>query len=178
MALSLIEVLADPDGAARRLEHGGELFGVRAARGRTVISGAAILEMTLAPLPALAADGYPFEDIRVVVLTEEQAYAGQRALAYAKSGTGRTFEHRNPLPSRSLCLFYDRDDPALKWLPTDSIEEFVSMVRRHMIYEEYNRRNDKWPIEEAPHGPADVGGHPIRTAKMHALRHSWARTAP
>jgi len=177
MALSLSEVLANPALAARRLELGGELFGVRATRGWAVSSGAAIVEMTLAPLPALGADGYPVEDIRIVVLTEDHVLADQRAYAYAKSRPGRAFLHRNPPPSRSLCLFYERDDPGLKWLPTDSLEEFVNIVRRHLIYEEYNRRNHRWPIEDAPHGWADPGGHPVLTPQMRSFQHRWARTA-
>lgn len=35
-----------------------------------------------------------------------------------------------------LCLQYDRDDPALRWLPSDGLEPLVTLVHRHLIFEE------------------------------------------
>lgn len=169
MALDLSAVLADPAGAAHDLEHAGHVFGVRAARGRGTGYGAAILEMTLDPLTALAAQGYPAEDVRIAILPD------QRALAYVRSGRDRTFKHRNPAPDRSLCLQYDADDDALKWLPDDGLEELVTLVHKHVIYEEFNRRYGYWPCEDAPHGPAGAGGHPVATPQMRTLQRQWAR---
>lgn len=169
MALELSAVLADPARAARELEYGGHVFGVRAAGGRATRYGAALLEMTLDPLPAFAMEQYPAEDIRIAILTDE------RAFAYVRSGRERSFKHRNPAPHRSLCLHYDADDDALKWLPEDGLEELVTLVHKHVIFEEYNRRHGRWPCEDAPHGPVRDGGHPIATSRMRTLRRQWAR---
>ena len=67
MAYPLTDVLADPQRAARDLEHDGIVYGVRAACGRTTEHGAAVLEMTLEPQPGLRAEGYLPERIRIVV---------------------------------------------------------------------------------------------------------------
>jgi hypothetical protein len=36
-------------------------------------------------------------------------------------------------------------------------------VQRHLSYEEYYRREHEWPVEDAPHGHAAKGVHPIRS---------------
>lgn len=169
MAIKLSEVLAEPARAAEDLEHGGNMFGVRAARGRSTRCGGAILELTLDPFPAFAAEDYPAEVIRISILRDE------RVFAYVLSGTERSFKHRNGAPHRSLCLQYDADDDALKWLPRDGLEALVTLVHRHLIFEEYNRRHGHWPCEDAPHGSADGDSHPIVTADMRKLRRQWKR---
>jgi len=171
MAHSLSEVLADPAAAARQLASGVTVYGVRDATGRLTRYGAAIVEMTLLPLPALVGDGFPAEDVRVVVLRDE------RVLTYVRSGRERAFLHRNPSPSRSLCLFWDNDDPALRWLPEDGFDEYVTAVRRHLIFEEVWRRDGRWPCEDTPHGPPGQDGLPLMTSQMRALRQQWARSA-
>ena len=170
MAYPLTDVLADPQRAARDLEHDGIVYGVRAACGRTTEHGAAVLEMTLEPQPGLRAEGYLPERIRIVVLRDE------RAFTYVLSGRGRNFKHRNPAPSRSLCLFYDEDVPDLRWRPEDGLGEFVTIVRRHLVFEEFWRRTGRWPCEDAPHGPAIGGVHPIITAETRAIARRWARS--
>jgi hypothetical protein len=169
MALELSAVLADPARAADDLDRDGNVFGVRSAEGRSTRSGTAILEMALDPFPALAAESYPAERIRIAILRDE------RAFAYVLSGPERSFKHRNPAPHRSLCLQYDADDEALKWLPEDGLEELVTLVHKHVIFEEYNRRHGLWPGEDAPHGLAGTGIHPVLTAQMRQLRRQWMR---
>jgi hypothetical protein len=171
MALQLSDVLADPAKAAATITHAGTVFGVAAATGRSTRYGAALLEMTLDPLPALAAEGYPVERVRIAVLRDE------RTFAYVLSGRTRPFKHRNPPPSRSLCLQYSADDPALQWVPDDGLEPLVTLVRRHLIFEEYNRRHRRWPCEDAPHGPAAASAHPVVTRQMRALQREWTRRA-
>lgn len=171
MAHSLTEVLADPATAARQLASGVTVYGVRNATGRLTRYGAAIIEMTLLPLPALADDGFPAEDVRVVVLRD------QRLFTYARSGRERRFLHRNPPPSRSLCLYWDGDDPALRWLPADGFDEYVTAVRRHLIFEEVWRRDGRWPCEDTPHGQPGRDGFAVVTPQMRALRQQWARSA-
>jgi hypothetical protein len=169
MALQLSDVLADPADAAATIMHAGMVFGVAAATGRSTRYGAALLEMTLDPLPGLAAEGYPVEKVRIAILRDE------RTFAYVLSGRARRFKHRNPSPSRNLCLQYSEDDPALRWVAEDGLESLVTLVRRHLIFEEYNRRHGCWPCEDAPHGPAAVGSHPVVTSRMRALQREWAR---
>ncbi|GGM11326.1 hypothetical protein [Nakamurella endophytica] len=172
MAYPLSAVLAEPGTAARNIEHDGIVFGVRAATGRATPYGAAILELTMEPQEALRAEGYQPERVRVVVLPDE------RTFAYVLSGRGRQFKHRNPAPSRSLCLFYDKDDPALRWLPSDGLAEYLTIVRRHLVFEEVWRRTGSWPCEDTPHGSAPQGGaHPVCTPQMRALARDWARWA-
>jgi hypothetical protein len=168
MALSLSEVLTDPASAAATITHAGTVFGVVAV-GRSTQYSAAVLEMTLDPLPAFAAEGYPIEKARIAVLRDE------RTFAYVLSGRARRFKHRNPPPSRSLCLQYSEDDPALRWVPDDGLEPLVTLVRRHLIFEEYNRRHGRWPCEDAPHGPAVGRAHPVVTRHMRVLQREWAR---
>jgi hypothetical protein len=108
MALQLSDVLADPAGAAGTLMHSGTVFSVAAATGRTTRYGAPVLEVTLDPLPGLAAEGYPTERVRIAILRDE------RTFAYVLSGRARSFKHRNVPSSRSLCLQYSEDDPALR----------------------------------------------------------------
>lgn len=164
-------VLADAASAARHLMQDGKTFGAHEVSGRAVAGDAAMLEMTLDPLPALARVGYPAERVRIVVLRD------LRVFAYVLTGRERTFKHRNPWPSRSLCLFYDQDDPALVWRPEDGLEEYVELVRRHLAFEEYHRRHGKWPCEDAPHGRGEPSGHPIMSEQMRTLRRQWERPA-
>ena len=151
MAYPLSDVLADPKQAARDIEHDGIVFGVRAATGRTTRYGAAILEMTLEPQDGLRDDGYPSERVRVVVLCDE------RTCAYVLSARERRFKHRNPAPSRSLCLFYDRDLLALRWLPVDGLGEFITIVRRHLVFEEAWRRTGEWRARTLRTGRPSTG---------------------
>lgn len=169
MALSLSDVLADPHSAAVSLMRGGTVFGVVAATGRSTRHGAVILEMTLIPLPGLAAAGYSDERVRLAILRDE------RSFAYVRSGRERSFKHRNPPPSCSLCLQYAEDDPALRWMAADGLEPLVTLVRRHLSFEEYNRRHGRWPCEDAPHGLATNGSHPVVTPRMRELQREWAR---
>lgn len=97
MAYPLTAVIEDPAAAAAHLLGSEQVHGVSAASGHTGCIGSAILELTLEPLPALAADGYPIEQVRVVVLPDDY-----RALAYPRTGLNRPFQHR--YDSGELCL--------------------------------------------------------------------------
>lgn len=108
MALPLNAVLADPSEAASHLLHGGAVFGVEQAVGRRGLKGAAVLDLTLRPLPAFEREGYPVERVRIVI------HADHRVHAYPQGGRDRRFKHRNPWPQGDLCLQYAHDDPALR----------------------------------------------------------------
>ncbi|HTC69110.1 MAG TPA: hypothetical protein VK662_06020 [Acidothermaceae bacterium] len=171
MAFSLIDVLADPMSAADHLRSSSAVYGVTDATGRSTDTGAAILEVSLRPLPAFESEGYPDEHVRIVIQSD------CRVLAFPRGTSGRPFLHRNLWPTTELCLQYDRDDPALKWVPEDGLEPLVTMVHRHLIFEEHWRRTGQWPTEDAPHGHAPTGGaHPIRTAQLREEVDRWARS--
>jgi hypothetical protein len=168
VALSLTEVLADPAATATDLCTSGAVFGVEAATGRRGVAGAVILELDLASLPALAAEGFPREAVRLVIRADRVPHA------FPRGDPHRRFLHRNPLPMRDLCLQYERDDPALRWMPDDGLEPLVTLVHRHLIFEEAWRRDGSWPIEDAPHGDVPAG-HPLRSQLMRDAVRRWTR---
>jgi hypothetical protein len=128
-----------------------------------------VFELTLLPLPALAADGYPEARVRIVLLPDG------RVRAYARGSGDCRFKHRNPWPGRDLCLQYADDDRALRWIPADGLEALVTLVHRHLIFEETWRHTGRWPCEDAPHGRAGEKPHPVTTARMHREVARWTR---
>ena len=169
MATALNDVLADPAGVAADLQQSGAVFGLEAVAGRRGIRGCAVLDLVLAPLPALARDGYPTEQARVVIHPDHSVHA------FPRDSGRRVFKHRNPPPLRDLCLQYEADDPALRWLPEDGLEPLITRIHRHLMAEEAWRRTGSWPFEDAPHGQPPVGVHPVlrQTTEWEALR--WSR---
>jgi hypothetical protein len=170
MAYPVTAVLQDPAEAAEHLLYRADVFGVVKAVGHTTALGAARLELTLLPLPAFAAEGYPVEQVRLVILPP-----GDRVHAYPRTGRGRDYKHRNPMPG-DLCLHYDRDDLALRWLAEDGLEPLVTLVHRHLIFEEAWRRTGDWPCEDAPHGDDRHAPHRIVTTAMRQELRRWSRT--
>jgi hypothetical protein len=169
MAYSLTRVLADPEAAARYLLHNDAVFGVEQATGRTGLHATALLELTLRPLPALHREGYPTEHVRVAIR------ANQTVHAFPRDDGTRRYKHRNTLPLRDLCLQYTDDDPTLCWIPQDGLEPLVTLVHRHLMFEEAWRRTGTWPSEDAPHGRPIQGSHPIRTQYLRQEVRRWAR---
>lgn len=169
MAYPVTAALDHPAEAAEHLLRHADLYGVAEATGRVGWQGAAVFELTLLPLPALAANGYPAERVRLVIMPP-----GDRIHVYPRSSAGRRFKHRNSEPT-DLCLQYDRDDPALRWLPEDGLEPLITLIHRHLMFEEAWRRTDVWPCEDAPHGDGDDAPHRIRTPEMRRERHRWVR---
>jgi hypothetical protein len=166
----MTRALIEPAAAADYLLRHANVYGVAEAAGRALSNGAAVIDLTLRPLPALAADGYPGEKVRLALLP------GGRVCAYPRDRGQRRYKHRNPWPHRDLCLQYDRDDPALRWLPADGLDALVTLIHRHLIFEEAWRRSGHWPSEEAPHGPASGDkAHPVATARMRREAARWAR---
>jgi hypothetical protein len=168
MAYPIAAALEHPEAAAVHLLRHSSLYGVAEANGRTGSLGSAVFDLTLLPLPALAAGGYPIERARLVIIPP-----GDRIHAYPRGGGARPYRHRNPWPG-DLCLQYNRDDPALRWLPADGLEALVTLLHRHLIFEEACRRTGTWPSEDAPHGDA-AEPHPVTTAKMREELRRWAR---
>lgn len=170
MAYPVSTVLADPAAAADHLLRHADIFGVAQAAGRTGALGAALLELTLLPLPSLAAEDYPIEKVRLVIMRP-----GDRIHAYPRSGNGRPYKHRNTYIS-DLCLQYDRDDPSLRWLPADGLEPLVTLVHRHLIFEEAWRRTGDWACEDAPHDDDRHAPHRVVTTTMRKELARWSRT--
>jgi hypothetical protein len=169
VAYPLSVVLADPAAAAKYLQRDAPVYGITAATGRRGALGAAILEISLSPLPALAAEGYPTERVRIVVRADHTGHA------YPLGQPGRQYKHQNPYPMRDLCLQYPGDDLALRWLPSDGLEALVTLVHRHLMFEEAWRRTGQWPCEDAPHGSPAEGVHPVATERMRRELRRWVR---
>ncbi|MER6368685.1 hypothetical protein ABT255_09920 [Streptomyces mirabilis] len=169
MAYQLNRVLADPAAAADHLLHADTVFGVEEAEGRTGYVGAAILELTLRPLPALERENYPTERVRIVIRPDHTIHA------FPLNSADRAFKHRNPPPVQDLCLQYPGDDAALRWIPDDGLEPLITLVHRHLLYEEAWRRTRTWPTEDAPHGQPAHGTHPLRTPETQQEAHRWTR---
>lgn len=114
-----------------------------------------IVDLRLAPPLELKAAGYPVEPVRIIL---EEAYDEPRAYPLRP---GLRWLHRNPDPTTidgygSLCLWYPRDPRRLRWDWDDGFEQFVAIVHRHLIGEEFCRRAGRWPWPDAPHGdPVD-----------------------
>jgi hypothetical protein len=171
MAISLSEVLADPAGAAARLLAPAGMYAVLRAEARRGCGEAAVLDLTLRPLPPFADEGYPVELVRIVVLTDHEIHA------FPRDQHPRRYKHRNLLPMSDLCLQYPHDDPALRWLPDDGLEALVMLVHRHLIFEERWRRTGQWPTEDAPHGDSGPLPHPIATPGLRKELARWKRSA-
>lgn len=109
-----------------------------------------VLDVTLRPVAAMAAAGYPIETVTLFV-------SHVQAFAVPPFDDKRTWEHRlGPLTPGSwivpLCLWYPADPVELRWTPLRPVEDLIGIVHRHLQAEEYFRRSDRWPVAEAPHG--------------------------
>ncbi|MFI1386689.1 hypothetical protein [Embleya sp. NPDC020886] len=169
MAYPLNRVLADPAAAADHMLHAHTVYGVERATGRTGPVGAALLEFTLRPLPAFERENYPTERVRIVIRHDHTIHA------FPLDSAHRAFKHRNPAPVEDLCLQYPDDDTALRWIPDDGLEPLITLIHRHLLYEEAWRRTGTWPAEDAPHGQPAHGVHPLRTVKTRQEAHRWTR---
>ena len=128
-----------------------------------------MFDVDLRPPAALKAAGYPMSYARVTVLADGDVWPFPRRAA------GLRFLHRNLMPPATLCLQWDGDDPALRWLWDDGFEDLVGRVHRHLCWEEYWRRNSRWPVEDAPHN-VPVPQTPV-TAQMEEVRQRWKRAS-
>ena len=127
-----------------------------------------MLEFVFKPALELAAHGFPTETARLVQLVD-----GRHPDPYAfPIGPTRTWHHRYPLTPEhgcfgQLCLWYPLDPPHLRWSWPEGILALVSIVRRHLWFEEQYRRSGTWPVEDAPHAHARDGRpHPILTPAL------------
>ena len=166
MAIQLTDVLEDPAGTARRIEDamaGVHITSVRA------FEDTVILNVAFDALPELA--DFPAENVRIRIHRsgELEAVPGR---------SDRPWEHRErPRGPEgyggALCLYYVDDPRELRWSWEDGLEEYIHIVRRHLIFEEWFRRTGDWPTEDAPHGRPAHGKHPIRTAELRKDLARW-----
>lgn len=174
MTLLLRQVLEDPTLTRRILQE--ELFGVVVDRVLVPRCGGVILDMSFTPFPELAAARYRAERARVSIRPDGCIYA-------FPLGPERTWFHRDPSPlgqrfgylAGPLCLWYPNDPRSLRWEWDDGLEQYVTRLYRHVFYEEYCRREGRWPVEDTPHGDPLIGGvYPIRSARMRREERRWA----
>lgn len=173
MALALSDVLRDPARVRRVLQD--ELFGVTVDHLRQPRHGGLIVDLTFSPLPELAAADYGVERGRMSVRPHGDIYA-------FPLGPVRPWHHRNPSPlgprfgklAGDLCLWYLNDPRSLRWSWDDGLEQYVTRVHRHLLFEEYYRREGQWPVEDAPHAQPVTGAHRIRSAFMRREVRRWA----
>jgi len=174
VGLALSDVLEDPARVRRVLQD--ELFGVTVDHLLQPRCGGLVIDITFAPLPELAPAGYSAERGRVSVRPDGAIYA------FPLGSTNRTWRHRNPSPlgpafgtlAGDLCLWYPNDPRSLRWEWEDGLEQYITRLHRHLLFEEYFRREAKWPVEDAPHGEPVTGAHPIRSAFMREEECRWA----
>lgn len=84
----------------------------------------------------------------------------------------RLFYHRNP--NGDLCMWFPGDPPSLRWTAVKPLVDLILITRRHLIYEEFYRRNNWWPVEDVPHGFQANTEAPIKTS---SLRRRLRRTS-
>jgi hypothetical protein len=154
------EVLADPKTAATHLKGPNGPAYVGDVEVRLATAHLVILNVSLLPYAAMAAESYPVESVDIWFVSDG-------AFVTPPTDDNRTWEHRYPR-NRSgfapLCLWYPDDPETMRWTFDQPIEDFVGIVSRHVQAEEYLRRNGTWPMEDVPHG--SKGRLPFQTAAM------------
>lgn len=138
-----------------------------------------VLHVAFDPPPAEHLPSYPAEQIRINIRPDGQIGA------VPLGDPDRRWCHRFPhitieqLVSRApvdltwtkltgpLCLEYPLDPPRLRWQWPDGLDVYIRIVQRHLWSEEYWRRHDSWPTEDAPHDTPPNGiAHPILTPHL------------
>ena len=158
--IGLVEVFADPAGIVEGLLGAG-IYGLTDVRVARADSRVVVFWLTLDPWADLADHDYPTE--RVAISIERTGAIRATPVDYK----GRPWLHvfsDDLLPV--LCLWDPEDPPALQWSWDEGLAAYVIVVHRHLQAEEYWRRHQDWPGEDAPHGP---GPHPIRTPELRAI---------
>lgn len=164
--IGLHDVLGDPDGIAQHLTSNADVFGLVDAEVVVATPTLVCMWLTLEPWTAAAAEGFPTERVAISVFLD-----GTTRAVPIGAGT-RRWEHRNPFMLGSLdhlgdlCLWYPGDPKALKWSWANGFIDYITIVHRHLMAEEYWRRHGRWPAEAAPHG---AGPHPIRSPELNEI---------
>ncbi len=160
----ITDVFKDPHRAARRILEQHRIFGLTALQVAGASSSMVVLKLTLRPWTPMAEDQYPVEQATLVLLSDGRIFA-------LPDDARRQWRHRMPAGLRELCLWYVDDRADLQWSWTNGLEALITIVHRHLMAEEYNRRHHRWPFEEAPHGP---GPHHETASELRATAASSA----
>jgi hypothetical protein len=150
---------ADPVGVARALSEDAGIYGLTDIEVRLAEVNLVLFWLTLEPWAPMAAEGYPTERLSILI------WADGRIAAVPRGARGRRWLHRYPDPLGQLCLWYPHDPPTLRWQWSDGLAAFITIAHRHLQAEEYWRRTNAWPAEDAPHGE---GPHPVATPALRA----------
>lgn len=57
----------------------------------------------------------------------------------------------------ALCLWYPRDPSHLRWGWVDGLDTYLRLVQRHLWSEEYCRRHNHWPADDARSSAISAG---------------------
>ena len=172
MGTQLKEVIDRPNEIVADLVVSQVVFGLVNASVVRADPDLVTLYIELRPWPPMAREGYPVERLGLVIQRSGATYVFPHAVE-------RRWNHLYRLADLGLgylCLWYPRDPQALRWSWSDGLESLLSIVHRHLMGEEYWRRNGVWPWEDAPHGDEPKAApHPIRTATMAQISEQWER---
>lgn len=142
------------------------IFGLTRVDLTRLTEAAVTLDFEFRPWPVCARAGYPSERVRLIVTSQKWAIA-----IPLDDGT-RRWKHRYPVPTGELCLWYDEDPRSLRWEWDDGLLPLLTITHRHLLFEEFWRREGRWPVEDAPHGH---GRHRVRSEEMQEASRRWAR---
>lgn len=171
---ALDHVRKDPHGCAQWLTADDTTGGITVT---VVLHDCAmtVFDVRYEPPPPDRLPGYPAEQVRITVRGDGKVYA------VPVNANNRRWLHRYPHPEAadlldlptapvawetlfgSFCLEYPHDPDHLRWHWKDGIDAYLRIVQRHLWFEQYWRRHDAWPVEDAPHGhradgrPHDLG---------------------
>lgn len=162
--ISLGDVFESPERVAEILQE--TVWGLVEAEVRLTDGECVIIWLTLEPWRDLAARCYPTERVSLCV------WRDGTIIAVPHRGDDRRWLHRQPTVMGELCLWYPRDPRTLRWAWADGLVRYVTIVHRHLQAEEFWRRHEYWPSEDAPHGGGPLP-HPIRTAAMRRAAQPW-----
>jgi len=157
------QILDDPHGVAEELLASNDIYGLADLEVRWSDPEMTVFWLTLKPWAPMLAANYPVENVAITV------WADGPPTAVPINARTRSWAHRSwrslgdHLAIGELCLWYPEDPRGLRWTWADGFTAFVTIVHRHLLAEEFNRRYGGWPVEDAPHG---AGAHPIRTEPM------------
>lgn len=175
---ALQHALADPDGCALWLSHEADLWETD-VEVVAIATRLTIFHVAFGPPPP-ALPGYPPEHVRVTIRADGDVCA----VPFAADARRWLHRHTRLSPSEiirtpanvqipwesllgALCLWYPRDPNHLCWGWVDGLDAYLRLVQRHLWSEEYWRRHEHWPAEDAPHGERTDGRpHPILTPAL------------